>query len=55
MRRKINNYSKRKLVLKSIKSKLNLLDRIILNAFPCFTINIYRIGLRDAFKWNNKK
>ncbi|MBR3697389.1 MAG: hypothetical protein IKM97_03890 [Clostridia bacterium] len=53
--RKINDNLKKKLLLKYLKTNLNICDIIIMKIFSNYTIKVYRMGLNDAFYWNNKK
>lgn len=46
---------KRYKLLNAISEKLDLFDVIIMLLFKKYTIKIYKIGLNDAFYWNNKK
>lgn len=46
---------KKQMILNEIGKNLNFCDTILMKVFRNYTIRIYRIGVNDAFYWNNKK
>nr|DAY63205.1 MAG TPA: hypothetical protein [Caudoviricetes sp.] len=46
---------KRQIILNKIGEKLDFCDKIIMKVFKNYTLKIYRIGLNDAFNWENQK
>lgn len=46
---------KKQKILHIIGENLNFCDTILMKVFKNYTIKVYRIGLNDAFYWNNKK
>ena len=46
---------KKQRILNKIESNLNFCDKIIMKVLNNYTIKIYRIGLNDAFNWENQK
>lgn len=50
----MSNEKKQK-ILHIIGENLNFCDTILMRVFKNYTIRVYRIGLNDAFYWNNKK
>lgn len=50
----MSNEKKQK-ILQIIGENLNFCDTILMKVFKNYTIKVYRIGLNDAFYWNNKK
>ena len=56
--------NERNFILQELKQNLTLKDRILLHFFKNYTImkilkkytiKVYRIGLNDAFNWENQK
>lgn len=45
---------KRQIILNKIGEKLDFCDKIIMKVFKNYTLKIYRIGLNDAFNWENQ-
>lgn len=43
------------IILNKIGENLNFFDKIIMKVLRNYTINIYRIGLKDNFNWINQK
>ncbi len=46
---------KKQRILNKIGKNLNSCDKIIMKVLNNYTIKIYRIGLNDAFNWENQK
>lgn len=46
---------KEQIILNEIGKNLNFCDTILMKVFRNYTIRIYRIGVNDAFYWDNKK
>lgn len=46
---------KRQIILNKIEENLNICDKIIMKILKNYTFKIYRMGLNDAFNWENKK
>lgn len=46
---------KKQIILNKIGEKLNFCDKIIMKVLKNYTLKIYRIGLNDAFNWENQK
>ena len=46
---------KKKFILQKIMKELSICDIIILKVFKNYTLKIYKIGLADAFNWENRK
>ena len=46
---------KKQRILDKIENNLNFCDRIVMKVLNNYTIKIYRIGLNDAFNWENQK
>lgn len=46
---------KKQIILNKIGEKLNFCDKIIMKILKNYTFKIYRMGLNDAFNWENKK
>lgn len=46
---------KKQRILNKIGKNLNFCDKIIMKVLNNYTIKIYRIGLNDAFNWENQK
>lgn len=46
---------KQERLLNAISEELDICDIIIMLLFKKYTIKVYKIGLNDAFYWNNKK
>lgn len=51
----MRKYDKKQIILNEIGKNLNFCDTILMKVFRNYTIKIYRIGVNDAFYWNNKK
>ncbi len=49
-----HKYKKEKELLRSIGKNVNLSDKVITYMFKKHTIRVYKLGLNDAFYWNNK-
>lgn len=47
--------NKKQMVLDKIAKNLNFYDRIIMKVFKRYTLKIYKLGLNDAFNWENQK
>ncbi len=47
--------NKKQRILNKIGKNLNFCDKIIMKVLNNYTIKIYRIGLNDAFNWENQK
>ena len=47
--------NKKEKILRIIGENLNYCDTIIMNIFKDYTIRIYRLGVNDAFYWENQK
>lgn len=47
--------NKKQIVLDKIAKKLNFCDKIIMKVFKRYTFKIYKLGLNDAFNWENQK
>jgi len=50
----MSNEKKQK-ILHILEEHLNFYDIILMKVFKNYTIRVYRIGLNDAFYWNNKE
>lgn len=46
---------KKQRILNKIGKNLNFYDKIIMKVLENYTIKVYRIGLNDAFNWENQK
>ena len=46
---------KDKIILNNIMKDFTICDIIILKVFKNYTLKIYKIGLNDAFNWENRK
>lgn len=46
---------KKQRILNKIENNLNFCDKIIMKVLKNYTIKVYRIGLNDAFNWENQK
>lgn len=46
---------KRQIILNKIEENLNICDKIIIRVLKSYTFKIYKIGLNDAFNWENQK
>lgn len=46
---------KKQIILNKIGENLNICDKIIMKILKNYTFKIYRMGLNDAFNWENKK
>ena len=46
---------KKQIILNKIGKNLNICDTIIMKLFKSYTFKIYKIGLNDAFNWENQK
>lgn len=46
---------KRKIILNKIGKNLNICDKIIMKIFKEYTFKIYKLGLNDAFNWENRE
>mgnify|MGYP001056560749 FL=1 len=46
---------KKQRILNKIESNLNFCDKIIMKVLNNYTIKVYRIGLNDAFNWENQR
>ena len=46
---------KKQRILNKIGKNLNFCDKIIMKVLNDYTIKVYRIGLNDAFNWENQK
>ena len=51
----MRKYDKKQKILNEIGKNLNFCDTILMKVFRNYTIRIYRIGVNDAFYWDNKK
>lgn len=51
----MRKYDKKQIILNEIGKNLNFCDTILMKVFRNYTIRIYRIGVNDAFYWDNKK
>nr|DAO96531.1 MAG TPA: hypothetical protein [Caudoviricetes sp.] len=47
--------NKKQIVFKKISKNLNFYDKFIMKVFKRYTFKIYKIGLKDAFNWENQK
>ena len=47
--------NKKQRILNKIGKNLNFCDKIIMKVLNNYTIKVYRIGLNDAFNWENQK
>ena len=50
----MSNEKKQK-ILHIIGENLNFCDTILMRVFKNYTIRVYRIGLNDAFYWENQR
>ena len=46
---------KRQVILNKIGENLNICDKILMKVFKGYTFKIYKLGLNDAFNWENQK
>lgn len=46
---------KKQRILNKIGKNLNFCDKIIMKVFKRYTFKIYKLGLNDAFNWENQK
>lgn len=46
---------KTQIILNKIGENLNICDKIIIRVLKSYTFKIYKIGLNDAFNWENQK
>lgn len=46
---------KKQIILNNIGRNLSFCDKIVMRILNNYTIKVYRIGLKDAFNWENKK
>ena len=51
----MRKYNKKQIIFDKIGENLNFCDTILMKVFRNYTIRIYRIGVNDAFYWDNKK
>lgn len=47
--------NKKQIVFNKIAKNLNFYDKIIMKVFKRYTFKIYKLGLNDAFNWENQK
>ena len=51
----MRKYNKKQIIFDKIGENLNFCDKIIMKILKKYTIKVYRIGLNDAFNWENQK
>jgi hypothetical protein len=49
----MRKYNKKQIIFDKIGENLNFCDKIIMKILKKYTIKVYRIGLNDAFNWEN--
>ena len=47
--------NKKQIVFTNIAKNLNFYDQIIMTVVKRYTFKIYKLGLNDAFNWENQK
>ena len=47
--------TKKQIIFYKIGENLNFCDKIIMKVLKTYTFKIYKIGLNDAFNWENQK
>ena len=50
----MRKYNKKQIIFDKIGENLNFCDKIIMKILKKYTIKVYRIGLNDAFNWENQ-
>ena len=55
MRLFMRKYNKKQIIFDKIGENLNFCDKIIMKVLKTYTFKIYKIGLNDAFNWENQK
>lgn len=51
----MRKYNKKQIIFDKIGENLNFCDKIIMKILKKYTMKVYRIGLNDAFNWENQK
>lgn len=51
----MRKYNKKQIIFDKIGENLNFCDKIIMKVLKTYTFKIYKIGLNDAFNWENQK
>lgn len=51
----MRKYNKKQIIFDKIGKNLNFCDKIIMKVLKAYTFKIYKIGLNDAFNWENQK